>query len=379
MDSFFAPAQRATPTELATEIEIVSRYPVVSGLLQAINGLMAVVDEHRQIVALNNSFLNMLGIDDPDTVLGLRPGEALKCLHAQDGPAGCGTTRFCSTCGAAIAMVASLGQDMPVERTCALMARRGETVVDIFMRVHSHPITIAKKRFLLLFLQDISQEQQWAALERTFFHDVNNMLNMLVGASELLLMDQPSDLAGSVHQVSLRLKNEIAIQSSLSQNKSKSYQPIWQEFSSLQIRDELQSFFSNNPLAHEKKIDFIEPWILIYIRTDISLLLRVLCNMIINALEATDKHGVVKIRIELRDRFLTFYVMNEKEIPQSVSHRIFQRNFSTKESPGRGIGTFSMKLFGETILGGQVSFTSSKEEGTIFKFSHPGVYSDRLS
>jgi len=32
--------------------------------------------------------------------------------------------------------------------------------------------------------------------------------------------------------------------------------------------------------------------------------------------------------------------------------------------------TNSIKLFGEEILGGKVSFRKSLEEGTIFRFSH---------
>ncbi len=58
-------------------------------------------------------------------------------------------------------------------------------------------------------------------------------------------------------------------------------------------------------------------------------------------------------------------------IPPGVADRIFQRNFSTKEQIGRGIGAYSMKLFGEKILGGKVGFTTSMEKGTIFKLSHP--------
>jgi PAS domain-containing protein len=202
MDTYFASAKRANEKEFVAEIEIMSKNPILSGLLHSISGLLAVLDEHRQIVALNDSFLQMLGIDDPTEALGLRPGEALQCIHAHDEPAGCGTTKFCSTCGAAIAIVSSLGQDKPVERICALSANRGDKDVDIALLVRSHPINIYKRKFLLLFLQDITQQQQRAALERTFFHDVNNMLTMLVVASELLVKKDSSELARAVHQSS---------------------------------------------------------------------------------------------------------------------------------------------------------------------------------
>ena len=48
------------------------------------------------------------------------------CIHAKKEPAGCGTTEFCSTCGAAIAIVSSFAENRSVERVCALSARRGD-------------------------------------------------------------------------------------------------------------------------------------------------------------------------------------------------------------------------------------------------------------
>ncbi len=370
MDTYFAPPERAHDDELVSEIDIVSKNPVMSGLLHSISGLLAVLDEHRQIIALNDSFLKMLGIDDSAKALGVRQGEVLQCIHADDEPAGCGTTKFCSTCGAAIAIVSSLEQNIPVERICALSANRNGKVVDIALLVRSHPIKIDNKRFLLLFLQDITQQQQRAALERTFFHDVNNMLTMLLGASELLVEEVHSELAKTIHQASIRLHKEIAVQRCLSQSESYTYQPMRHEIKIEEILAELQSFLVNHPAAQKKSIEFQENYPNITINTDSSLLSRVLCNMAINALEATGENGVVKIWLEYEDNLLSFCVWNAEEIPPQIANRIFQRNFSTKEQAGRGIGTFSMKLFGEKILGGQISFTSSKKNGTTFKFRH---------
>jgi K+-sensing histidine kinase KdpD len=371
VDTYFAQPEKTSDEALATEIEIVSNNPVVSGLLHSISGLIAVLDEHRQIVALNDSFLRMLGIDDPVDALGLRHGEALQCIYKDDEPAGCGTTKFCSSCGAAIAIVSSLEQNKPVEKICALSVNKGKKIKDIALLVKSHPINIDRRKFLLIFLQDITQQQQRAALERTFFHDVNNMLSMLLGASELLLEEEPSELASTIFQASLRLYKEIAIQRCLSQSETCNYQPIWHEITTEEIAAELQAFFANHPVAHKKNIEFRNDRPSILFNTDFSLLSRVLCNMILNALEATEEDGVVKIWIEQKDNQLLFCVWNAQEIPPETALRIFQRNFSTKEQSGRGIGTFSMKLFGEDILGGQVSFVTSKTEGTIFRFYHP--------
>jgi len=131
MDTYFPPPQRVSDEELAIEIDIVSKNPVMSGLLHSISGMLAVLDEHRQIVALNDSFLQMLNIDDPKEVLGLRHGEVLQCIHADKEPGGCGSTKSCSSCGAAIAIVSSLEHNKPVERFCALSANRGDIKVDL--------------------------------------------------------------------------------------------------------------------------------------------------------------------------------------------------------------------------------------------------------
>lgn len=371
MDTYYASPERSSDEVLAVEIDLVSKHPVMSGLLHSINGMVAIMDQNRQIVTLNDSFLQMLGIDDPAKALGLRYGEVLRCIHAEDEPAGCGTTKFCSSCGAAIAIVSSLEQNKPIEKICALSANKGKKKIDLALLVKAHPINIDKRRFLLIFLQDITQQQQRAALERTFFHDINNMLSMLLGASELLVEEDSSELAKTIHQASIRLHKEIAIQRCLSQSKTCNYQPMRYEVTTEQVFADLQSFFVNHPVARKKTIEFQKSYPKISINIDISLLSRVLCNMTINALEATEENGIVKIWIEHEGNFLSFFVWNAQEIPQEITNRIFQRNFSTKEQAGRGIGTFSMKLFGEEILGGQISFSTSKKDGTIFKYAYP--------
>lgn len=371
MDTFFASPERTSEENLSDEIDFVSQNPITSTLLNSVGGLLAIVDENRQVVALNDSILQMLGIDDPARALGLRPGEVIQCIHANDEPAGCGTTQFCSTCGAAIAMVSSMKQNAPVEKICALSTKKDNIKMDMVLLVRSHPIEIENRRFLMLFLQDITRQQQRAALERTFFHDINNTLTMMVWGSETLVEECPSDLARNLHDTSLRLSQEIAIQRSLYQGEMHAYQPMSHEITTERIISELQSFFSSHPAAHQKQLEFREPFPHIKIQTDFSLLSRILNNMIINALEASEKNEPVKIWFEHKADVLTFVVWNAQEIPQEVTHRIFQRNFSTKDQAGRGVGTFSMKLFGEEVLGGKVSFKTSREKGTVFRFSLP--------
>jgi signal transduction histidine kinase len=376
MDSYYAPAVRASKHTLEAEIEIVDKSPVVGALLHSVSGLLAVVNEQRQVIALNNTFLAFLGIKNPTKILGLRPGEVIDCIHAFDEPAGCGTTRYCSSCGAAIAMVTSLNNNETTEKICALSANRNGKTTDLALLVKAHPVNIDKKRFLLLFLQDITRQEQHAALERTFFHDINNSVNMLVGISDLLNEENPGHLADVVHKISLRLVNEITLQRCLSPDRFSDYKPVLLNINIGETLDELQSILSNHPVAGAKKISIDRTCAAAMITSNQSILLRILCNMAINALEATEEYGEVKIWVETNEHAIVFCVWNNLPIPHEIMPRIFQRYFSTKAQTGRGIGTYSMKLFGERYLGGKVNFSSTEADGTVFRFSLPVVVED---
>ncbi|MEE4242172.1 MAG: sensor histidine kinase [Desulfopila sp.] len=371
MDTYFARPQRKQKEELSLDIERVSRSALVTGLLHTINGVLAVVNSERQVVACNDSFMKAMGIATPQEKLGLRPGEMLDCIHAHKKPAGCGTTRFCPSCGAAVAMVSSLAENAPKEQTCALRAVRGEKEIDIVFSVRAQPLQIENEKFLLLFLQDITRQQQLAAFEQAFFHDISNMLCMVVGGSELLAAESPSPLVQQMRRSVLRLQHEISIQRYLTENMSGTYALTREQTTVGMLYTELRSLYNGHPLSRDRHLVFSGENEETALNTDISITLRILCNMLTNAFEATAEGGTVELWSTKHNNTLSFSVWNAAVIPENIQHRIFQRNFSTKKQLGRGIGTFSMKLLGEHLLGGAVTFSSSSGNGTIFTLSLP--------
>ncbi len=70
-------------------------------------------------------------------------------------------------------------------------------------------------------------------------------------------------------------------------------------------------------------------------------------------------------------REAAFHVHNDSVMPAEVQLQVFHRSFSTKATIGRGIGTYSMKLFGEHYLRGRIEFTSRASEGTTFNLYLP--------
>ena len=374
MDTYFAPAERAGNSELQRDVLIASKNPIVSGLLKASSGLLAVLNLQRQILAVNDAFLKMLGVEDTGKVLGLRPGEVIKCVHAHEMAGGCGTSKFCSTCGAAVAIVACSATERPEERKCAVTVERNGKKFDLCFRVRSSLITFEGRLLILLSLQDITASQRWAAIERLFFHDINNLITGLQGAAELMNLEDEKgmrELAEVVYRTSSRLANEVAIQRALAKDDISEYQLALQEVTVEQVVRELEVIFAGHPAAKGRFLNLGRVAPQQRFVTDFSLLLRILTNMLINALEATEEGGEVKFWVEEEEDSITFCMWSKQDIPDDVALRVFQRHFSTKEEPGRGFGTYAMRLLGELFLGGKVSFTTSKPEGTVFRFRLP--------
>lgn len=370
MKSYYATPERSSEADIRCQLELISNNPIIDGLMNVVSGLFAVLNSNRQILAVNEAFVASLGIRDINDIIGLRPGETLNCIHASKMEGGCGTTEYCPTCGAVVAIVLSLAQGIPAERLCAVEAIRNDKREDLFFRVRSFPVDFGEQRIILLFLQDITHQQKLGNLERVFFHDIGNMVSGLVSSCHLLVHGKPEKKEKAIERLELlttRLAKEVRIQQLLIRSDLHTYQPNFGKIAVPQLFKELESLYSDHPAADNKRILYRAPRESLYLNADLSLLLRIVSNMITNALEASDPGDEVRVSIESENQTASILVWNRAVIPSTVSKRVFQRNFTTKKGTGRGLGTYSMKLLGEDFMGASVSFTSSNDEGTIFR------------
>jgi signal transduction histidine kinase len=103
---------------------------------------------------------------------------------------------------------------------------------------------------------------------------------------------------------------------------------------------------------------------------DPRLLTRIIGNMVINALEAEPGGAIVTMGADVKGEEIEFWVQNPGVMSEEARMQIFQRSFSTK-GKGRGLGTYSIKLLGESYLGGKVGFVSEAPDGTRFHIRVP--------
>jgi hypothetical protein len=339
-------------------------------LLTASNGLMLVINETRQIVALNQSFGQTLGISDPENILGLRLGETIHCKYAFDEPNGCGTTKYCASCGAVIAMLAAIDDNKVCEKVCAVSINKHGKSSDLCLLVRALPLVVDGSRWVLFYAQDVSQQQFWANLENSFFHDLNNMICAMKNYSSFLHDQLPANpYSFRQKMLAQRMFQEVRMQGKLSQLKNTENIAAISPTTLLNIRNQVFNIVLVSNAMDGKTIKEECAAEKFSFNTDAMLASKVLINMLLNALEATETGGQVIFRTLVEEAGITWQVWNSAVIPDNIQLRIFQRFFSTKTEFGHGLGTYSMKLFGEECLGGKVSFTSTADEGTTFTFS----------
>lgn len=362
----FAPADRDAPSEIRRKTEIIDRVPLLSKALDAMPDMVVILNRNRQIVAANKKLLKTLGASVAE-IVEKRPGEAIKCIRAGEGPGGCGTDEHCSTCGAVNAVLESISKNAETTKECRILVQTPTEVVPLDLRVTATPFEVEDEFFILAAIEDISHEKRVAVLQRTFFHDVLNTAGCIEGYADFLVEDAASDpeVCNRLHVLSSQLIEEIQAQRELLHAESGDLETESIPVKARQVLDELRVQYLNHAVAEDRNIVIGQTWDGPLI-TDRRLLKRVLGNMLKNALEATPAQGTVTMSCEDDEDAVTFSINNPAVMSHDVQLQIFQRSFSTKGEAGRGIGTYSMKLFGERYLGGEVDFVSRESEGTTF-------------
>lgn len=372
METIEVMEKQSSKDAILDDIQLLSQNPLIDSLMNFVGGMIAILNEKRKILAINVSFLQYMNIDNPEKARLLTPGEYLNCIHVGETPGGCGTGKYCATCGISRVLETPLNISDSKNGTCAFTMKRNGEKSEIYFKVSSSSILMGGKQLILLFLQDNTNEHRMSTLERIFYHDLNNLITGLLGKSEILCLKQDgklSELSRGIYKLTSRLAQEIKIQQFLSKSLNTDLKFNLTSVSSEGIIDELHQMFAHHSAAKEKKLIITGIDQNFTFETDNTLLMKVVGNMIINAFEASKPGEEVNLEIKRNDNLVVFSVRNNGVIPEEIQKRIFQRHFSTKSGQGRGLGTYSMKLFGEEILGGKVNFISSVADGTIFSFS----------
>ncbi|MBI2518201.1 MAG: HAMP domain-containing histidine kinase [Opitutae bacterium] len=366
--TLFAPPERLAPDEILRQSTALGDLAGLADLLDCMPDFVMIVNEQRQIVFGNKPLREFARHRPGGTMLGLRPGEFLDCRQAGLAPSGCGTGEACRTCGAVNAILSGLAG-----RSVMYECRIATPAVEAYdLRIWASPFRWQTGHYALVIAADISDEKRRQVLEQIFFHDILNTAGSIHGLSELIRANpaEATEFKDDLYQTAEALVDEIRSQRMLLAAERNELPVTLVPASARQVLDSVAQAYHRHPVAKGKSIA-ISPGLTDFIlETDVALLHRVLGNLLKNALEAVRPGATVELGAEERPDGHQFWCHNDGVIPREILLQLFQRSFSTK-GPGRGIGTYSIRLLTERYLGGRVSVTSSPEAGTCFTLSFP--------
>lgn len=369
MTTAFASAERANHADIVRQVKLFQQDHEFCSLLDLMPDFILVLNTNRQAVYANSVLLKFLNKNNIMDIAGLRPGEILNCVHwLEDGFDGCGTTGFCKVCGAVNAIISSLHK-MDDVKECSVTT--GDRQCFNF-RVWTSPYPKNNEDFVLFILRDISIEKYHSALQHVFFHDILNTVSGFYGLQSIIedYSGKIKEFADLFQKHTNRLYEEIISHREMMLAEAGEIVAEYSPISSIQFLNDIIQAVSSFGLSKSKIMKLDSAAADVIFVSDVKLLGRVLCNMIKNALEASDKDEEVMIGCRVHDDKIRFSVHNSKPIAPDVQLSIFQRSFSTR-GVGRGWGTYSMKLLSENILNGKVYFESNPEDGTTFYAEYP--------
>lgn len=368
----FAPAQRTDTDILIKQIELFENDLVASAMLNTTPDVFMVLNENRQIIYANDALTELIGQPDRQVIYGQRVGEALSCAHADESTGGCGTTEFCSKCGAVQAMLTALKGLNDVQE-CRISLKSGDA---LDLRVWAKPIHVKDQKFVMFAAQDITHEKRRQIMERIFFHDILNTAGLIMGVMELYDLRTEIGQTFDLNQyrelltvASHRLVDEVEAQRLISSAEAHTLKLQQTKF-------DVQTFLTQiietmRQIYHKKGIQVeLKEGAKVIMDSDTTLLGRVIVNLIKNAVEASEEGDTVTVAYVADRQNIKFSVHNSTYMPRDVQLQIFKRSFSTK-GDGRGLGTYSIKLLTEQYLSGTVWFETNKPYGTTFFVAYP--------
>ncbi len=324
-----------------------------------------ILNHYRQIVYFNQSFLEYTASSDPQTIIGLRPGEIFHCIHACEN--GCGGSRFCTQCGAAHAIIDSF-HDKHSSYECCLTSTDGHVYN---FRIWAQPHRVDGEVYSMFIIRNIASEKSNIVLEQILYHDVSNVASGVNGL--LAMIDGKQEHFDKyfwlLNEMSRELVDTIHNQQFLTQAEQGTFKPQVIALSSSEIINEVIRAFEYHPALDGKVLDF-EGSENITFYSDHQLVKHVIRVMVKNALEASENGKKITVTSKIYGDKILFQVHNYGCIDSNVQLNIFKRSFSTK-GKGHGWGAYGIKVLSEGYLNGRVWFSTNKRIGTTFFAEYP--------
>ncbi|MFH1776856.1 MAG: HAMP domain-containing sensor histidine kinase [Candidatus Omnitrophota bacterium] len=244
-----------------------------------------------------------------------------------------------------------------------------ETVVIFFFGFLIVIVTV----YLLEKIVELERKRQ--DLERIFFHDILNITTGINLIAELLVKNKVNveDSSAAIYNSSKILIDEIENQRDMILAESDRLKIKLSPLQSNPFLLAIVQIYKNHKSAGKKQIILSPDTQDVGFISDNNMLKRVMGNLLINALEASEDGQTVTLGCRSTSTRISFWCHNNTYIPKEIQKKLFKKIYSAK-GKRRGIGTYSIKILTEKYLRGKVTCVSTQTNGTTFTVSYPLSY-----
>ncbi|PKL51124.1 MAG: hybrid sensor histidine kinase/response regulator [Candidatus Riflebacteria bacterium HGW-Riflebacteria-2] len=251
----------------------------------------------------------------------------------------------------------------------------------VLARVKTHLALSAANRELKMQNQHLQANMSLLEqIEQIARHDLKSPLTVFMGASDYMGHDKnlTADQLGFLkilHEAALKMLNMIDRSLDLFKMERGQYKvrPVSVDVVKLvhQACDELASLARANSVeclivVNHDSSSYTGSYL---IQSEENLLSAIVSNLVKNAIEASSAGEKVTITLFEQNPYL-IEIRNQGVIPEEVRPRFFERYVTHGKKKGTGLGGYSARLAART-LGGDISFATSPETGTIITVSVP--------
>ena len=246
---------------------------------------------------------------------------------------------------------------------------------EIGMLISSYNKMLIQLRESAARLAEREREGAWKEMAQQVAHEIKNPLTPMklsIQHLQRIMEIKPEEVQGQLKKLSPVLLEQIDTLSKIASEFSNFWQMPSPEFRDLEINAFISSIiplYSSQGSARVVFQDFQE---VINVMADNNQLIRVMNNLINNALQSIpqNREGVINIKCKKLPGIVEISVEdNGSGVDEEDGKKIFQPHFSTK-SYGTGLGLAMCKKIIQQH-GGEIRFISELGKGTCFIFSLP--------
>lgn len=349
------------------------KLPFLHEILDLLPQVAFILNYDREIVITNKALLHMFGLEDMELILSQRPGNLFHCIHVKDGKDGCGTSDFCKVCGIANAILECQKHFLTVSSKAFVKTEIGNRHSNYELLITATPFEYKQKLFTIISIAELGNTRKRGYVDRMFIHDVENRHEIIDGFCTIMKdteLNEQYQFVSLIRAATFDLMGEVRIQRQIALAEKGELKLNKTKINSMSLLFNIRERFQESCKRKGCNLTISESSFTAIVESDENILLYCLLHLCQNAIEASLGGDSIKLSAEIIENSISFSIFSDTLIPYKEQYKIFKKNYSTK-GKGRGLGTYSVKLFVEKYLQGVVTFESEVESGTIFTITLP--------